>query len=657
MANKVEIVVVATDRAGRVFDQVRRKAEKAGKDAGEDFGREADGGVRRAFKGAKLGTEMGASVGKTAVEAIGSTFGSLPGEIKGPLIAGLALAAAAAAPVLGASVAAAVIGGAGIGGVIGGVLLVKDDPRVKTALTGLGQSVSKSLRFDAAGFTGPVILAADIAEKAFLRSGGNIQRFFGAAATWVTPLATALGSVFEDVSGGLADLLNGAGAPVLQALTKGLEQTGTAVKSVLQDLASVGPEAAGAVNLAFGLLNGTLIVLGGTVKYLAQVWGTAQQLQLDLLPDVITENERLLGVVSPMAAAYQAAGGAIQAATQAVADNARTVGENAVAAYEAARAELSALSGSLQTVKADAEGVKTSLQGLADQLRAQTDPTFALIEAQQRLKEAQTSYNTAVKEHGADSEQAKTALLELARAAIAMQDATSSAAGTFDGKLSPAMRATLHAAGLSEAAINALEREMRQAQAAGQAFAKTYKATVTQTGAEGAAARIRAGTAAGKEYARRWSSSLVLSGSATVVSQARSAAAAIRAVPSRKDVLITIRTVGATPKGLATGGVVGAESTQLNPRRRSLRHAAEGGPQGGSDVLVGEAGPEIVNLPFGSQVTPAGASRTRLDQAAAAGDVSVRVEFSGGLDTMFATFFQKALQAGLIRIRSQYITA
>lgn len=57
-------------------------------------------------------------------------------------------------------------------------------------------------------------------------------------------------------------------------------------------------------------------------------------------------------------------------------------------------------------------------------------------------------------------------------------------------------------------------------------------------------------------------------------------------------------------RGLASGGIVGA--------------AAGGGPRGGS-VLVGEAGPEIVELPYGSRVAPNGETRRRMAGGSGAG--------------------------------------
>lgn len=68
----------------------------------------------------------------------------------------------------------------------------------------------------------------------------------------------------------------------------------------------------------------------------------------------------------------------------------------------------------------------------------------------------------------------------------------------------------------------------------------------------------------------------------------------------------------------AHGGIIGAMGT-----------AASGGARGGL-TLVGEMGPEVVRLPFGSTVYPAGQSRSMVQTAAASGAAKVQIEWVGG---------------------------
>lgn len=83
-------------------------------------------------------------------------------------------------------------------------------------------------------------------------------------------------------------------------------------------------------------------------------------------------------------------------------------------------------------------------------------------------------------------------------------------------------------------------------------------------------------------------------------------------------------------------------------KRRSTHHKrkATGGPAGGM-TWVGEEGPELLNLPYGSSVTTAGASR-RMAAASAAGQGGgvIRLEWVGGSGgDEFMTFLKKNIRA------------
>jgi len=131
--------------------------------------------------------------------------------------------------------------------------------------------------------------------------------------------------------------------------------------------------------------------------------------------------------------------------------------------------------------KTQIQGQVVALKDLHDALRAQSDPLFALIDAQTNLREKQEELNEAISKHGNDSREAEEAMRNLGKAGIELAGAVSDAQGKFDGKLTPAMKAALQAAGLTEGQIKSLEQGFRNATAAGDAFAKNYNATVTVT--------------------------------------------------------------------------------------------------------------------------------------------------------------------------------
>jgi hypothetical protein len=75
---------------------------------------------------------------------------------------------------------------------------------------------------------------------------------------------------------------------------------------------------------------------------------------------------------------------------------------------------------------------------------------------------------------------------------------------------------------------------------------------------------------------------------------------------------------------------------------------ASGGLSGFSRVLVGEQGPELVNLPVGSKVTPAGQTRAQLEHAAGGGGGRLVLEVrSGGsrMDDLLVEIMRKAIRA------------
>jgi TP901 family phage tail tape measure protein len=135
-------------------------------------------------------------------------------------------------------------------------------------------------------------------------------------------------------------------------------------------------------------------------------------------------------------------------------------------------------------VAAAAHGERDALSALSKQLKAETDPVFALISAQQGMRDAQAAATKAVKEHGAKSKEARAADVELAKAAIDLQGATGNLGNSFNGKLTPAMRDTLKAAGLTKSEINAVAGQFRDAKKDGDKFAKKYEAQTSAPGAK-----------------------------------------------------------------------------------------------------------------------------------------------------------------------------
>lgn len=105
-----------------------------------------------------------------------------------------------------------------------------------------------------------------------------------------------------------------------------------------------------------------------------------------------------------------------------------------------------------------------------------------------------------------------------------------------------------------------------------------------------------------------------------------------------------VRASGPARASYAHGGNVGA--------------AATGGGQGGP-TLVGEAGPALVNLPYGSSVM----TNSNFNSMVAGGfgapvggsGGAVQVKFSGDTDSAFATYFMRLVRIGKIQIKAQAV--
>jgi hypothetical protein len=203
-----------------------------------------------------------------------------------------------------------------------------------------------------------------------------------------------------------------------------------------------------------------------------------------------------------------------------------------------------------------------SLKELSDTLRAQTDPAFALVDAQRDLADAQAAVTDAADDHGKKSPEYRAALRDEARAALAVLDAAGKLGDEFTGDLSDAQKQMLRDAGLSDAAIRRLEKDLKDTKREAERL-------------DGTRIRIY------ETYQRT-----------------------LRTINEN----ITYTYGVNAPQAFAHGGITGAQA---------------GGPRAGR-VLVGEQGPELVDLAPGSMVHTAGATQAMLGQG---GETRVVVEF------------------------------
>lgn len=433
MARDVEVNVTANDKTGnglaaaeRGFQETARRAET-----------ESD----------RMGSGLVAKVTRFAPKLTGALTGAIgtAGSSGGPILAG---GLAAASPVIAAGLSGAIIGGAGIGGVVGGLVVASKDPRVAAATKALGDDLQDRLEGAAQGFVGPAIEGVGIIDKAL--DSIDVEQIFADSSAFVIPLAEGVGRAIEGLGDGIEDLVANAG-PVIDQIADGIGDIGEEIGDGLSSLADNGESAADSLNqvfdtvelvtgATFDLINGVMEVKEFFDEFAGGIF--AFDSGLKILNATFGENDEIAEAV---ASTYEQVEEAVDDGTGALTD------------YQKAMREVS------------------------DEMLAQTDPLFGLLDAQNDVTAAQNTYTEALKKHGPRSQEAKDALANLGQAAFRMNSQVGDAAGGFNGKLTPAMKTALRNANLSETQIDKLEKQLRDAAAAANAWEGTFRQTYLVT--------------------------------------------------------------------------------------------------------------------------------------------------------------------------------
>lgn len=383
-------------------------------------------------------TKLGAGLAEA-----GTGIATKAGASMGPTI-GIAIGAAAA-PVLVSTLAGALSAGAGAIGLGAGIALaVKNDKDIQQAGALAGKKFAEGIGKSATdAYKQPIMESIGVLSRA----GDKINKDWGA--------------VFQRTSGYIVPFtqqVTNAGLTLSKSLAGAARESGPALDAVGD---SIGFVADSAAHLIDTLADGSQ-TSADNLRLVVGALSDAVDMTTDFLGvlNELSGNAWMTGPLLPLLRKHYADAGAetgtLTKRTKGLADG----------MTDAARA---------------AQGQKDALVSLANEMKAQADPAFALIEAQDKLKSSQKNLNKEVKEHGRNSSEARQASRDLARAAIDLQGKVGALGGTFDGKLSPAMRNTLKAAGLTKGQIAAVEKEFRDAKRAGDAYARKYAAQATLT--------------------------------------------------------------------------------------------------------------------------------------------------------------------------------
>lgn len=353
-----------------------------------------------------------------------------------------ASAGAAAAPEIAGAISALVSSGAGLIGIGAGIALaVKKDVAIQQAGDAAGKKFLSGLETVAdKNLQGPILEALGLLSAAGEEVTAKWGEAFKALAPQIRPLTEDIIKAGTSISDSLAGAAENSG-PALKGLGDSIILLGNGVSNFITILSNGGPEAASNLRLIAGA---TADVLTQTATFLNFL-------------DKISANPWITGPLTALLRKHYdslAEGSTNLSATQ---------GALATAADATTRAM---------------NGQRAAITELATEVQKQQDPVFAFAKAQDTLRDSQKSLNDAVKKYGPNSEQARSATRDLAAAASDLQAKAGATGATLNGKLTPAMRATLSAAGLTNSQIAEVAKEFGRAQSAANKYAKTYKATI-----------------------------------------------------------------------------------------------------------------------------------------------------------------------------------
>lgn len=340
------------------------------------------------------------------------------------------------------ALSAAMVAGAGAAGLGAGIALaISKDKALQSTAKRIGLDFINTLQDSATkNLGGPIRQAFSVIDDAADRSAGKISKAFGNLGPALLPLTQDLVAAVERILDSITGMASKSG-PALAGLGDSARLVADGIGSFMDSLADGAAEGADSLVLISGAMADLLKWTGGTLK----------------LFNDLANNAWVTGPLLPLLKKhYREAADATQGAIAPTEEHADAM----VYAERAARGELDAL------------------KGLSDELKAQSDPVFGLLDAQDKLAEAQTNAAEATKKHGANSKEAEKANRDLAKAAIDLEGKVGALGTTFNGEMTPALKATLRAAGVTEGTINDLARQFRAARRDGDRFAKTYRAKV-----------------------------------------------------------------------------------------------------------------------------------------------------------------------------------
>lgn len=597
--NNVEIVVTGTDRTDPLWAKVKDKAKAGGKTAGEAMSAGAastsadatragdklgDGmlkGVLARLRGgrdqfitagdaagmaASKGTRRGflaAGIG-AASDFAGGLFSKLPGLLSNHKVAApIAAGVAAGAPLIAAAVSGAVLAGLSTGVVAGGVAIAFKDPTVKAEATALGDFIGKEMQQAAGSFVQPTRQALALVRTEWAGIDDDISGAFRAAARYVVPLTQGVMDTLEAVGPGLRKAVEGA-EPVINMISKELPQMGKAVGDMFEHMGENGEDSAVALGVVFNTMTSSIELIDTAITGLTKSFGTLTDFIQGI--DKVTPDWTPVGAAADWLNEKLAELRGETEGTAGVFIQVKEATEGSQHAMDAMAERAEILGGSM----ADAVEQAGSLKDALDVLNG---GFIDSREAERNYQEAIDDLNKSIKENGK----------------------------TLDVNTRKGRENQENLDQLAQSVSNQMNAVYQQTEATrGSAAAQKAANAVYERGRAqlvAVATKLLGSKAAAERYAdsilgipKKWNTDID-SNAAQARDQAREAGRAVRSIPTSWTTYLNVvnRNYGGNSVTGAqeTGGVVGSAQT--------------GGVRA-NRTLVGEAGPEILDLAPGTRV-------------------------------------------------------
>jgi hypothetical protein len=279
----------------RKLDNEIAKAENSARDLAREFARTGDDAVLTKLKAQRrelsqmrnvrkllpAPVEMAAAGAQMAVEVGGGMARELPKFLsKGlPFAAVGAGMAAALVPFLSAAISAGVLGAAGGGGIVGGLALAARDQRVVDAAKLVGDRMMGQLSGASGSMVDAALDALDEIEEAVAALDGDIAGILDASAVNMEPLVGGAIGFIKELIPDLRTAIEQA-RPIFDSLQKIGPQLGDMLGDVLVQMAENAPTAAMALEQLVNIVDGGVRTLSDVISIATEAYQAAAQFGL-----------------------------------------------------------------------------------------------------------------------------------------------------------------------------------------------------------------------------------------------------------------------------------------------------------------------------------------------------------------------------------------